>query len=276
MKLKVDKVRKDFLKEKALRIRSVLNTADSSNEDVYSAILDLVFLLEQIVKMRIGQKSVLLIYKELPKNQHVKKVLGQETVEGVHTLQISAALELFKVLYPKSQITKGSSTAGILIEARNELYHHVIPYKKYPKETLLKLSHELYSIQLSDLKTIIGEIPPAKKSPEKISKEELAGLFKDLVKQKMSMGEYLPYGIGYSSLDVVSPSVVGMWGTEKCPRCGMYTFSEKSPPLFSVSFRMSGGGVGVSYYQCTNCHLELTPEEYAVAKEIMGERGAVI
>lgn len=57
--------------------------------------------------MRIGQKSVLLIYKELPKNQHAKKILNQEVVDGVHTLQISAALELFKVLYPKSQITKG-------------------------------------------------------------------------------------------------------------------------------------------------------------------------
>lgn len=134
-----------------------------------------------------------------------------------------------------------------------------MPYKKYSKETLLKLSHEMYSIQLDDLKTIIGEIPPAKKSSEKISKEEVTKLFKDLIRQKMSMGEYLPpYGLGYSALNVVSPSVVGMWGNEKCPRCGMFTFSEKSPPLFGVSFRMSGG-VDVSYYQCTNCHLELTP-----------------
>ncbi|MDD2657644.1 MAG: hypothetical protein PHD04_03240 [Candidatus Pacebacteria bacterium] len=275
MKLKVSNGRKDFLKEKALRIQNILNATDPSAEDVYSTVLDLVFLLEQIIKIRIGQKNLLLIYKEMPKNQNIKKILNHEAVEGVHTLQISAALELFKILYPKSQITKGSSTAGVLIESRNELYHHVVPYKKYPRETLLKLSHDLYSIQLSDLKSIIGEIPPIKNGSEKISREEVANLFKDLVRQKMSLGEYLPYGLGYSALSVMSPSVVGTWGTEKCPRCGMFTFSEKSPPLFRISYQIPGK-IDIAYYQCTNCHLELTPEEYSVAKEIMREQGGVI
>lgn len=281
-KFKVDKLRKELINLKIAKVRSTLNRKNPDDSEVFSTIIDLIFVFEQLIKIKISEENTLLIYNKRPENSVIKAILGNEAVKGQHTLSAQDALSLYKVLFPKSEISVDSQGIELLIEYRNELQHHIVPFSEFDRKKILELARKIYSSQLKTLETVIGKISSAKDIKSTLTAEEIKELLKESVRRKIKMISHLPYGFDYHGINidsVVTPTVTipGMndkinyfsmysFGDNVCPRCGKRTFKEIPA---QQTFRM---GQHEAYYQCFACHLELTPEDYALAQEIMKEQ----
>lgn len=265
MKYELDSIRKKILGEKTLQIRNALEKVDSSEFEIALAVVDVIFVLEQVLKIKIAEENILLVYTELPKDVNLKDVLEHASVANLHTVRIIPALERFKILFPESDITKNSQSAVLLSSYRNEIYHHVVPIQE--TESLASLVQNLFGAMLGELEGIIGPMAKLSGVKRELTKEEVAELFEDSIRRKLALGNhtrdlFMPYD-GLSGTD----SIYGF--PSMCPRCRRRSFAESR----QQSIFVYQGGAGEPYYQCSNCHLELTTEEYEVAKKILMSEG---
>lgn len=79
----------------------------------------------------------------------------------------------------------------------------------------------------------------------------------------------------YAGKNILDGSYVGiepyLSPNESCPACGFFSFSRKQN--MAQVFLASNDNL-IENYMCSNCGLELSPEEYEVAKEIIKEKRA--
>lgn len=276
---KLSKQRKELLLFKTLKVREILNKQNSSEGEVFSVVIDMVFIVEQIVKIKLSEKNFLLIYKKLPENSVIKPIINYEAIKDQKTLTANEALNLFKIFFPRSLITKNSQSLELLIEYRNELYHHIVPFKAIEKEKMIQLARTVYSTITDILKKYIGPLPDKQDIKSTLTQEEIFELFKDSVQRKIrltrldsqSLNMRSDAGFGKLSIyksplmEVVAPRNYFGHGDNVCPRCGNYSFKEVTPnPYLAGNYE--------PYFECSICHLELTPEEYKIAKKILEEK----
>jgi DNA-directed RNA polymerase subunit RPC12/RpoP len=271
MKFSIDKTRKELLLQKARQVSDILNDDTRSDSEIYTAVLDLVYILEQVIKFKVAEENFLLIYPKLPSEANLKQTLNYEAIESQYTHKIIDIFRSFKILFPDSEVTKNAQSIELLVQKRNEICHHIVAIKENTEE-LLQLARTVYGAQLDTLQSIVGTVPPAKRST--LTHKQVAELFEASVRKKLEMKKS-PFPYMYAIEDnlntmVVQPAGIygGLYVNDRCPRCNHYAFGKPRPTMdyFTVSLSSKEES-----YKCTSCGLELTDEEYRVAQKILHE-----
>ncbi|MDB5188239.1 MAG: hypothetical protein JWO50_759 [Candidatus Kaiserbacteria bacterium] len=268
MSFQISKSRKELLKQKVLRIRKVIDKNKAESFEVYELVLDVVYLIEQVLKIKLVEKNPLLIYDKIPSGNDLVNAVEGKAAENENTVLVGKALLLYRMFNSDSEIAKTQlKVFEVLFLYRNELYHNVLPFTSVKPITLIKLSREAFNALLPELNTILGKVEKLKSTDDGISKDEVVALFRESVKRKISIGKFVPYRFGAFSMFEPQDDFIYAFGNNKCPRCGSYTLKEES----AVTAWRWQEGIVSPYFACSKCHLELTPEEYEEAKKIMRE-----
>jgi len=268
--MKLEEGRKKLITKKLDSVANTLRKKSVHKGDLLEAVLNLTFVLEQFFKIKIAKKNILLVYSKLPETDQIKKILNKECVENNNTIKALDAFNLFKILFPKTRLAKQKQSVELIITARNEIYHHIVPYKKINNAELQKLVLTTFHALINDSQTVFKYKAPAKQEGTTFTTEEVEKIFDKVVEKKIQKRDSLfTPGMtiaGYYNEPLPISGILSTTGLE-CPRCGFYTLQSPTEDLSFVLSASRSFAPGV-LYKCQNCHLELTEEEYEAVQRI--------
>lgn len=272
------------------RIGEYLSTEPIDVDTLPEMIVSFCVVTERMLKAKLYRKNPILVFdsSKIKEDSALTAVtLGKE--DNIETIKIRQMTERLKLVF-KTFLSESELQALVdIYDIRNRLVHGYKPDSKvdYSHDDVLNKMGTIWEKLAPLATTLFGKNTIKRSRPiKKYTEEELESVLIDEVRQKIKSNSH---GIGM--LDVTTYDIPNqVWGAqgwdglnylrkqETCPRCGSGTFSLEANGVDSYNpfyedlvFKnyLHGSRVGSSgLYKCSKCHLELTPKEYAIAKDL--------
>lgn len=235
---------------------------------------------EKIIKIILHKKNPALVFdaNKITDSTILAIILKKE--ESINTSHMFEVINRFNKV-KKTIFTDGE--VGALQDIYKARSHFMHSYKKdlhtsSEKEDLIKKMGSLWG-KISDLivkefgKDNLKKHAPAKKYTE----SELKNIFKEEVRELINYRSYRSTPTSLIETTLTTPlSPLGL-GFVMCPRCQKNTLSKNEESFIGVYEKLNTLDYIESgnLYKCKNCNLELTENQYKIAKEIFWEQNKI-
>lgn len=248
--------------------------------------------IEKLFKIRLHGENPVLIYEnsKIKENDALITIIKEKEL-SIETIKIGETINRYKLMFENEF---SDDEMQVLIDIYNIRNHFIHGYKSdddllSDQENIIKKMGTVWEKISVQAVSIFGkDLIKANKPKKKYSEEELEKVLIEEVRKKIqSTGtEYNSLGLVYRdfTIPIQSPSAVSLGidrqyqvpssvfalGSEKCPRCGSYSFSldEVNSSVISIASIYNPVGTFSDLYKCKNCNLELTKKEYEIAKKL--------
>jgi hypothetical protein len=277
---------------KAKKVGQVLDNTNPTEEDIHDAVVDLVSIMEYVVKKKLFLKNKVLIYELNSIEPNDIKHILKGTIKDRNTVGAFEAFNRYKLFYPKSKLVKQTKGIEILIRNRNELVHGLTLKEIQKKEDLIAFLSVVFPAFITDSKPILGALSIPKVNKEKTyTEKDIQKVYEDILLSKINnYNEYTSTASISNDSILINPNfnppqptvttifnpsfvpssenyIIGNFGKEKCPRCTAQAMSRTNNGLSFSFFHTKSQDL----YICSKCNLELTPTEYEMVKKLQKE-----
>ena len=252
---------------------------ECSSKDFSELVINFWLIVEKILKIRLYQKNPALVFRcsDLQSEDQLIAI-AKECEDCINTVKFEKVLNRFKKVFKNVFEVEEIKAIEDIYKVRNNIIHS---YKScedldLDEEAAFKKMGSIWTKLTEQAEIILGPSIQKGNPKETYTKEELRKMLEDAVREKIGYNEK----IGNDKIDCfVDESEVGpfydAFRAPTCPRCNTPGFSKKrirtnnlSSEPFIYEASQENKKDYSELYKCEECNLELTEEEYKIAKEI--------
>lgn len=265
-------------------VNDYLSSDKKNDESLPEIVVSFCVVTEKIFKIILHKKNPVLVFnnsKLKNENELLSIVMNKE--KNVETIKIIEAVNRYKLLFDDKFSDDEVQILIDIYNIRNNLVHSYKPDSSVlaDNEDVIKKMGTIWEKISSEVTSIFGaDKIKSSKPKKKYTEEELENVLREEVRKKIQDSNSHYYDNNFSGYTLCqSPDVysIGLDPvcnsslTERCPRCGNYSFSNNNSPFVEINPVLSSFDFSkklVDLYKCNICSLELTRKEYEIAKKI--------